>query len=33
MLLDRALTALESLSERAARVVGVRFFGGLSVRG
>jgi RNA polymerase sigma factor (TIGR02999 family) len=31
VLLDRALTELESLSERPARVVELRFFGGLSV--
>ena len=31
MLLDDALTELESLSERPARVVELRFFGGLSV--
>src|SRR5262245_37300781 len=31
VLLDQALTALESLSERSARVVELRFFGGLSV--
>ena len=31
MLLDWALTELESFSERPARVVELRFFGGLSV--
>jgi RNA polymerase sigma factor (TIGR02999 family) len=31
VLLDQALTALESLSQRPARVVELRFFGGLSV--
>jgi RNA polymerase sigma factor (TIGR02999 family) len=31
VVLDRALTELESLSERLARVVELRFFGGLSV--
>ena len=31
VLVDQALTALESLSERSARVVELRFFGGLSV--
>jgi RNA polymerase sigma factor (TIGR02999 family) len=31
VLLDRALTELEALSERPARVVELRFFGGLSV--
>jgi len=31
VLLDRALTELESLSERPARVLELRFFGGLSV--
>jgi RNA polymerase sigma factor (TIGR02999 family) len=31
VLLDRALTELESLSERPARIVELRFFGGLSV--
>ena len=31
VLLDQALTALESLSQRSARVVELRFFGGLSV--
>ena len=31
VLLDQALTELESLSERPARVVELRFFGGLSV--
>jgi RNA polymerase sigma factor (TIGR02999 family) len=31
VLLDRALTELESFSERPARVVELRFFGGLSV--
>ena len=31
VLLDSALTELESLSERAGQVVELRFFGGLSV--
>ena len=31
VVLDQALTELESLSERPARVVELRFFGGLSV--